>query len=122
MAAKNLQISREEQDEWALRSHKRAIAAIDNGIFAEEIVPVEIPQRKGIPLIVKHDESPRKDTSIEGLARLTSIFSKEGTITAGNAPGVNDGAGALVLMSAERAAKENKKPEAIIIGSCSSGW
>lgn len=114
--AKEMNISREVQDEWALRSHKRAIAAIDSDVFDEEIVPVEIPQRNGSPLVVRQDESPRRDTSVERLARLTPVFGNEGTITAGNAPGVNDGAGALVLMSAARAVKENRKPEAIILG------
>lgn len=114
--AKEMNISREAQDEWALRSHKRAIAAIDSDVFDDEIVPVEIPQRNGSPLVVRQDESPRRDTSVERLARLTPVFGNEGTITAGNAPGVNDGAGALVLMSAARAVKENRKPEAIILG------
>jgi acetyl-CoA C-acetyltransferase len=114
--AKEMEISREEQDQWALRSHQRAIAAIENGIFAEEIVPVNVPQRKGDPVVVEHDESPRKDTSLERLAKLASVFNSDGTITAGNAPGVNDGAAALVLMSEERAIREGRTPEAVIIG------
>lgn len=114
--AEEMGISREEQDEWALRSHKLAIAAIEAGKFTEEIVPVEIPQRKGGPLVVAEDEAPRKDTSLERLAKLQPVFGKGGTITAGNAPGVNDGAAALVLMSEERAEREGKVPEAIIIG------
>lgn len=89
--AKEFEISREEQDNWALRSHERAIAAIEAGKLAEEIVPVEVPQRKGDPVVVSQDESPRKDTSIEKLAKLGSVFNSDGTITAGNAPGVNDG-------------------------------
>jgi acetyl-CoA C-acetyltransferase len=113
--AKELEISRKEQDEWAYRSHQRAIAAMEAGLLAEEIVPVEVPQRKGAPLLVEHDEAPRKDTSLEKLAKLPPVFDPEGTITAGNAPGVNDGAAALVLMSEERAAREGRKPLATIL-------
>jgi acetyl-CoA C-acetyltransferase len=113
--AKELGISREEQDEWAYRSHQRAIAAMEAGLLAEEIVPVEVPQRKGAPLLVEHDEAPRKDTSLEKLAKLPPVFDPEGTVTAGNAPGVNDGAAALVLMSEERAAREGRKPLATIL-------
>jgi acetyl-CoA C-acetyltransferase len=114
--AKEMEISREDQDQWALRSHDRAVAAIENGIFAEEIVPVTVPQRKGEPVVVKHDESPRKDTSIERLSKLAPVFNADGTITAGNAPGINDGAAALVIMSEERALREGRQPEAIILG------
>lgn len=113
--AKEMELSREEQDKWAFRSHERAIAAIESGKFAEEIIPVSIPQRKGEPVLVEHDESPRKDTSNEKLARLAPVFNSDGTITAGNAPGVNDGAGALVLMSEERAEREGRKAEAVIL-------
>lgn len=115
-AAEELHISRTEQDEWALRSHQRALAAIEKGILSEEIVSVEIPQRKGDPILVEKDECPRKETSFEKLSQLAPVFGKDGTITAGNAPGVNDGAGALVLMSEERAKKENRTPEAVIVG------
>jgi acetyl-CoA C-acetyltransferase len=114
--ASDLEISREAQDEWALRSHKRTVAAIESGKLGEEIVSVEIPQRKGDPLKIEHDEAPRKDTSIERLSKLKPVFNQAGTITAGNAPGVNDGAGALVLMSEERAKQEGKQPIAAIIG------
>lgn len=116
VVADEMELSRSEQDEWAYRSHQLAISAIESGKFAEEIVPVEVPQRKGEPIVVKDDESPRKDTSVEKLAKLPSVFGKEGTITAGNAPGVNDGGAALVLMSEERAKREGKTPEAYIIG------
>lgn len=109
-------LSREQQDEWALRSHKLAVEAIDEGRFEEEIVAVEIPQRKGEPKVVNVDEAPRRDTSLETLSKLRPAFGKEGTITAGNAPGVNDGACALVLMNEERAKKEGKTPLAYIIG------
>ncbi|MFP7298566.1 acetyl-CoA C-acetyltransferase [Neobacillus niacini] len=114
--AKEMEISRQAQDEWALRSHQRAIAAIEGGIFAEEIVPVTVPQRKGAPVVVEHDEAPRKDTSIERLSTLAPVFNSDGTITAGNAPGINDGGAALVLMSEERAVREGRKPEAVILG------
>jgi acetyl-CoA C-acetyltransferase len=113
--AKELGISREEQDKWAYRSHQRAIAAMEAGLLAEEIVPVAVPQRKGEPILVAHDESPRKDTSLEKLAKLPPVFDPQGTVTAGNAPGVNDGAAALVLMSEERAAREGIQPLATIL-------
>ncbi len=115
-SADEMEISREEQDRWALRSHERAIKAQENGNWGEEIVPVSIPQRKGDPLVVSTDEAPRKDTSFERLSALKPIFDQAGTITAGNAPGVNDGAAALVLMSEERAQKEGRTPLATILG------
>ncbi|MHC8514420.1 acetyl-CoA C-acetyltransferase [Sporosarcina sp. ITBMC105] len=114
--ADKFSLTREQQDEWALRSHERALAAMDEGKFKDEIVTVEIPQRKGDALIVETDEAPRRDTSLESLAKLRPAFGKDGTITAGNAPGVNDGACALVLMKEKRAAKEGKTPLATIIG------
>ncbi|WP_453992927.1 acetyl-CoA C-acetyltransferase [Bacillus nitroreducens] len=113
--ASELGITREEQDEWALRSHQRAITAIQSGILAEEIVPVEVKGRKGSVTVVDQDEAPRADTTIEKLTKLKSVFNADGTITAGNAPGVNDGAAALVLMSEERAKKEGKTPLATIL-------
>lgn len=114
--ATELELTREEQDNWAFQSHQKAVKAIEEGILAEEIIPVTVPVRKGEPVIVEHDEAPRKDTSIEKLAKLGPAFNKEGSITAGNAPGVNDGAGAMVLMSEERAVREGKAPFAYIIG------
>lgn len=113
--AEDLEITREEQDSWAYESHQKAIKAIDGGILAEEIISVQVPVRKGEPITVEHDEAPRKDTSAGKLAKLGPAFNNEGTITAGNAPGVNDGAGALVLMSEERAEKEGKTPFAYIL-------
>ncbi len=113
--AEQFELTREMQDEWALRSHERATKAIGTGLFAEEIVTVEIPQRKGDPIRVDTDEAPRRDTSLASLAKLRPAFGKEGTITAGNAPGVNDGACALVLMNEERAQREGKTPLATII-------
>ena len=114
--AEELELTRDEQDSWAYESHQKAIRAIDAGILAEEITAVEVPVRKGEPMMIEHDEGPRKDTSAEKLAKLGPAFNNEGTITAGNAPGVNDGAGALVLMSEERAEKEGKTPFAYILG------
>jgi acetyl-CoA C-acetyltransferase len=113
--AAEMEISREAQDEWALRSHVRAIAAIESGKLAEEIVSVEVPQRKGDPALVAVDEGPRKDTSLERLSKLAPVFNSTGTITAGNAPGVNDGAAALVLMSEERAEREGRQVGAVIL-------
>lgn len=110
-----LELSRDDQDDWAMRSHERAVAAIESGRIAEEIVAVEVPQRKGDPVIVDTDEAPRKGTTKEVLAKLRPAFGNDGTITAGNAPGVNDGAAALVLMSDNRAKKEGKKVLATII-------
>lgn len=114
--AEDLEITREEQDSWAYESHQKAIKAIDGGILAEEIISVQVPVRKGEPITIEHDEAPRKDTTAGKLAKLGPAFNNEGTITAGNAPGVNDGAGALVLMSEERAEKEGKTPFAYILG------
>ncbi|MFE4076535.1 acetyl-CoA C-acetyltransferase [Peribacillus sp. YIM B13477] len=113
--AEDLEITREEQDNWAYESHQKAIKAIDGGILAEEIISVQVPVRKGEPITIEHDEAPRKDTSAGKLAKLGPAFNNEGTITAGNAPGVNDGAGALVLMGEERAEKEGKTPFAYIL-------
>lgn len=119
--ASKFEVSREQQDAWAVRSHEKALAAIDSGKFAEEIVAVEIPQRKGDPLRIETDEAPRAGTTLETLTKLKSAFSSDGTITAGNAPGVNDGACALVLMSEERAQQENRKPLATILAHAEVG-
>ncbi len=114
--AEEFGIPRSAQDEWAYRSHQRAIEAIDKGVLAQEMVSIPVPIHKGTPVVMAQDEAPRRDTSIEKLAKLAPVFGKNGTITAGNAPGVNDGAGALVLMSEERAKKEGKAPFAYIVG------
>ncbi|SHK84290.1 acetyl-CoA C-acetyltransferase [Alicyclobacillus tolerans] len=113
--AAELGITREEQDRFALLSHEKAIAAAREGRLRDEIVPVSVPTRKG-DLLVEADECPRSDTSLEKLAALPPVFQENGSITAGNAPGVNDGAGALVLMSEERAALLGHKPLAFIHG------
>jgi acetyl-CoA C-acetyltransferase len=101
-AARNEKISRQQADEWALRSHQRAIAAVDGQIFHEEIVPVPIPQRKGDPLIFDADETPRRDTTLAKLARLRAVY-PDGVCTAGNSSSENDGAAAVVLMSENKA-------------------
>lgn len=101
-------VSREEQDEWALRSQKLWAEANEAGRFKEEIVPVEIPRRKGEPVFFEVDEFPRPGTTVESLSKLKPAFSEDGTITAGNAPGINDGAASVLLMSAEKAAELGK--------------
>jgi acetyl-CoA C-acetyltransferase len=117
--AKEYGITREDQDAFAFRSQQLASKAIQTGKFVDEIAPLEIPQRKGDPLRVAVDEGPRQDTSLAKLAKLPPIFVKDGTVTAGNAPGVSDGAGALVLMSEEKAKEMGKKPLATILGHAS---
>ena len=115
-------ITREMQDAFSMRSHQRAIAAIDAGRFAEEILPVTIPQKKGDPKVVDTDERPRRDTSMESLSKLRPAFRKEGgTVTAGNSSGLNDGAAALLVMSAEKAKELNLKPLARIVSSAAAG-
>ncbi len=111
-----LDLTREELDEYSYQSHHRAIAAIDAGRFKDEIVPVEVPQRKGSPLIVDTDESPRRDTSMEALAKLKPAFKAGGIVTAGNAPGITDGAAALVVMNRRQADELGLKPMARIVG------
>jgi acetyl-CoA C-acetyltransferase len=113
--ASELELSREAQDEWSYNSHQKAAQAIEKGLFKDEIVSVEVPQRRGEPVLVEQDEAPRADTTVEKLAKLRPVFSADGTITAGNAPGINDGAAAMVLMSEERAAKEGHTPMATIL-------
>ena len=114
-------VTREEQDQYAVDSHRKAAAATREGWFADEILPVSIPQKKGDPVIVDKDESIREDTTVETLGRLKPAFKKDGTVTAGNAPGVNDGAAALVVMGADIAAKLNLTPLARIAGYATSG-
>ncbi|NJD60596.1 MAG: acetyl-CoA C-acetyltransferase [Anaerolineae bacterium] len=115
------EITREQQDAFALASHQRAIAAIDSGKFAEEIVPVSIPQKKGEPILVTTDERPRRDTTLESLSRLRPAFRKDGTVTAGNSSGLNDGAAAVLLMSDAKAAQLGLKPIARLIASAAAG-
>ncbi len=128
--AEEMGITREDQDAFALESQRRAVAAIRDGTFADEIVPVQVPRRKKEPLTVDTDEHPRYrmedgrpvlDTTMERLARLRPVFRKEGTITAGNASGLNDGAAAVLLMSAEKAKSLGLRPMAQWLGSASAG-
>ncbi len=113
--AENSGITREMQDEWAAGSHRKAVEAMKNGKFQAEIVPVVIPQRKGEPIVIDKDEGPRLDTTLEALAKLKPVFKKEnGTITAGNASSINDGAAALVVMSKTAADEKGIKPIAKI--------
>lgn len=114
-------IPRAEQDRFALQSHQRALAAQDEGRFTDEILPVEIPQRKGEPIRVAKDERPRRDTTLESLAALPPIFRKGGTVTAGNSSGLNDGAAGLLLMSESKARQLGLKPMARIVSSAAAG-
>ena len=109
-------LTRQELDECAYHSHRKAIAAIDGGKFKEEIVPVEVPQRKKPPILFGTDECPRRDTSLEALARLRPAFQKDGLVTAGNSPGITDGAAAVVVMSRKKAEELGIEPLARIIG------
>ena len=115
------ELTRQLQDAFAAQSHARAIAAIDSGRFAEEILPVRIPQRKGDPILVTTDERPRRDTTLESLARLRPAFRKDGTVTAGNSSGLNDGAAALLLMSEQKAQELGLIPMARILASAAAG-
>lgn len=114
--ATEFEISREAQDDWAARSHSRAQEATESGRFKEEIAPVTIPQKRGEDIVVDQDEAIRENVTTDKLGQLPPAFGKDGTITAGNAPGVNDGASALVLMEKETAQAENVDPLATIIG------
>lgn len=121
VVAEQFGIRRAAQDAYAVESHRRAADAMRNGWFADEIVSVSIPQRKGPPTLFTRDEPVREDTSLEALGRLTPAFTPDGTVTAGNAPGVNDGAAALVLMAEEVAAAAGIRPLARIVGQATSG-
>lgn len=119
--ASKYSISREDQDQFALRSHQRAVAAIEEGRFAEEVIGVPVPQKKGELITVARDEHPRADTSLAALAKLKPAFKKDGSVTAGNSAGINDGAAALVLASREYAEKIGVKPLARIISTAVAG-
>ena len=121
VVADEYKIGRAEQDEFATGSHRKAAAAIKAGNFKDEIVPVEIPQRKGAALVFDTDETVREDTSVEGLGKLKPAFAKEGTVTAGNAPSVNDGASALVVTSLQRARELGVEPMARIVAQATAG-
>jgi acetyl-CoA C-acetyltransferase len=119
--AETYHVTRKEQDAYAAESHRRAAAATDAGFFSDEILPVTIPQKKGSPVIIDRDEPIRPDTTAEALGKLKPAFKADGTVTAGNAPGVNDGAAALVVMAAERAQALGREPLARIVGQATSG-
>jgi acetyl-CoA C-acetyltransferase len=121
VVAEHYHVGRAAQDEYAAQSHQKAARAADAGDFDEEMLPISIPQRKGDPLIMKRDESIRADTTAAGLAALKPAFKKDGTVTAGNAPGVNDGASALVVMAAGRAQSLGLAPLARIVAQATSG-
>jgi 3-oxoadipyl-CoA thiolase len=119
--ARRYEISREEQDAFALRSHQRAVAAQRSGRLREEIVAVEVAQRKGDPLVLAEDEGPRQDSSLEALAKLRPAFAADGSVTAGNSSPLNDGAAALVLMSAQEAKRRGLEPLARFVGAAAAG-
>jgi acetyl-CoA acetyltransferase family protein len=121
IAAQRPHLAREQQDAFAVRSHQRALAAIDEAKFAEEIIPVPVPQRKGDPVQVTTDERPRRDTTLASLARLKPSFRADGSVTAGNSSGLNDGAAALLVTSEQAARELGLKPLARIVSAASAG-
>jgi acetyl-CoA C-acetyltransferase len=121
LVAEKYGIGRQEQDQFAVESHRKAVRATKSCFVSEQIVPVEIPQKKGDPIVIRTDESPREDTSVEALAKLKPAFKKDGTVTAGNAPGTNDGAAALVVTSERNAQRLGKSPMARIVAQATSG-
>jgi len=121
LVAEKYGITREEQDRFAFESHQKAVHAMKAGFFDPQIVPVEIPQKKGALVVISKDESPREDTSIEALAKLKPAFKKDGTVTAGNAPGTNDGAAAVIVTSERKARELGREPMARIVAQAVSG-
>src|SRR6201984_1886091 len=121
LVAEKYGITREEQDKFAVESHQKAVRALKSCFFEAQILPIEVPQKKGEPIVIKYDESPREDTSLEALSKLKPAFKKDGTVTAGNAPGTNDGAAALVVTSERSAARLGKTPMARIVAQAVSG-
>jgi acetyl-CoA C-acetyltransferase len=121
LVAEKYKISRQEQDKFALESHRRAVQAMNSCFIESQILPIDIPQKKGEPIVMKRDESPRADASLEALAKLRPAFKKDGTVTAGNAPGTNDGAAAAVVTSEETAERLGKTPMARIVAQAVSG-
>jgi acetyl-CoA C-acetyltransferase len=119
--AEHFKVARAEQDQYAAESHHKAAQATREGWFKEEILPIQIPQKKGAPLVFERDEAIREDTTVETLSALKPAFKKHGTVTAGNAPGVNDGAAALAVMSSEKARALGLTPLARIVGQATSG-
>jgi acetyl-CoA C-acetyltransferase len=121
LVAEKYSIGREEQDRFAFESHQKAVKARKSCFFEAQIVPVEVPQKKGEPVFIKYDESPREDTTLEALAKLKPAFKKDGTVTAGNAPGTNDGAAAVIVTSERAAQNLGKQPIARIVAQAVSG-
>ena len=121
LVAEKYGISREEQDRFALESHQKAVRARKSCFFEAQILPIEAPQKKGPPVLIKYDESPREDSTLEALAKLKPAFKKGGTVTAGNAPGTNDGAAALVVTGERTAGHLGKQPMARIVAQAVSG-
>jgi len=121
LVADKYKISRQEQDQFALESHQRAVRAMNSCFVESQILPIEVPQKKGEPIVIRRDESPRPDASLEALAKLRPPFKKDGTVTAGNAPGTNDGAAAVVVTSARHASALGKTPMARIVAQSVSG-
>jgi acetyl-CoA C-acetyltransferase len=121
LVADKYKITREEQDRFALESHQKAVRARKSCFLESQILPIEVPQKKGEPVLIKYDESPREDTSMEALGKLKPAFKKDGTVTAGNAPGTNDGAAALIVTSERVAERLGKKPMARIVAQAVSG-
>lgn len=121
LVAEKYGITRDEQDRFSLESHQKAVRARRSCFFEGQILPIEVPQKKGPPLVVRYDESPREDTSLEALGKLQPAFKKDGTVTAGNAPGTNDGAAAVIVSSERHAQVLGKKPMARIVAQATSG-
>src|SRR5712691_7778418 len=121
VVAEQYHVCREAQDDYAARSHQKAARATEAGLFKDEILPIALPQKKGAPILMDRDESIRPDTTVESLSSLKPAFKKDGTVTAGNAPGVNDGASALVVMADDRAASLGVRPLARIVAQATSG-
>src|SRR5256885_15549736 len=121
VVAEKYAITRQEQDRFAVESHQKAVRARKSCFFEAQILPIEVPQKKGEPVVIKYDESPREDTTLEALGKLKPAFKRDGTVTAGNAPGTNDGAAALVVTSGRNAARLGKQPVARIVAQAFSG-
>jgi acetyl-CoA acyltransferase len=121
IVAEEFRVSRPDQDAFALRSHQRAVAAIKSGRLAKEIIPVPVPPKKGDPVIVSQDEHPRPDTTLEALAKLKGVVKPEGTVTAGNSSGINDGACGLLVASEAAARQHGLKPRARVVASAAAG-
>jgi acetyl-CoA C-acetyltransferase len=121
LVSEKYRVTREQQDCYAVESHRKAAAATKQGWFRDEIVAVSLPQKKGDPIVIDRDEPIREDTTLESLRKLKPAFKKDGTVTAGNAPGVNDGAAALVVMGTDVASRLNLRPMARVVGQATSG-